>query len=124
MGRSKFDPNTYIEWLDKVPEEERRLLAKVIADRPIKDYDDLVAFSQSVMVEVLCGRIAPCVADAAGRWAEIMLTALAAKNTANGTPGEAYSDLLSALVAVQNEAPAIEAVYSEAEFEEKISEAV
>ena len=124
MGRSKFDPDTYIEWLDKVPEEERRLLATVIAERPIKDYDDLVAFSQSVMVEVLCGRIAPCVADAAGRWAEIMLTALAAKNTANGTPGEAYSDLLSALVAVQNEAPAIEAVYSEAEFVEKISEAV
>ena len=124
MGRSKFDPDTYIEWLDKVPEEERRVLAQVVADRPIRDYDDLVAFSQNVMVEVLCGRIAPCVADAAGRWAEIMLTALAAKNTAMGTPGEAYSDLLSALVAVQNEAPVLEAAYSDADFEETLSEAV
>ena len=45
----------------------------------------------------------------------IMMTALAAKNTANGTPGEAYSDLLNALIAVQEEAPVLEATYTETE---------
>lgn len=113
MGRSKFDPDTYIEWLDKVTPESRKLLAKVFSENPVTNYDELITFSQRVMVEVLCGNIAPCVADAAARWAEIMMTALAAKNTANGTPGEAYSDLLNALIAVQEEAPILEASYTE-----------
>jgi len=115
MGRSKFDPDTYIEWLDKVTPESRELLAKVFSENPVTNYDELITFSQRVMVEVLCGNIAPCVADAAARWAEIMMTALAAKNTANGTPGEAYSDLLNALIAVQEEAPVLEATYTETE---------
>lgn len=102
----------FLEWLELVPLERRQALTSLFSSHPISCYDDLVSFSQRVMVEVLSGSIPPCVADAAGRWAEITLTALAAKNTASGTPGEAYSDLVDALIAVREEAPQIEATYS------------
>lgn len=120
MGKNKFGSDGYAEWLDLVPVEERETLAAVLTENPVKNYDDLVSFSQTVMVHILCGNIAPCVADAASRWAELMLTALAAKHTASGTPGEAYSDLISALVAVKDEAPAIEAVYTAEVVDESV----
>lgn len=112
MGKNNFGSDGYAEWLELVPADERNALAVVLTENPVRSYDDLVSFSQTVMVQILCGNIAPCVADAAGRWAELMLTALAAKNTASGTPGEAYSDLITALVAVKDEIPQIEATYS------------
>tara|TARA_Y100000310_G_scaffold335697_1_gene418389 strand:+ start:592 stop:957 length:366 start_codon:yes stop_codon:yes gene_type:complete len=114
----------FLQWLEMVPASRRKALTTLFAENTIASYDDLVRFSQRVMVEVLSGNIPPCVADAAGRWAEITLTALAAKNTASGTPGDAYSDLVDALIAVREEAPVIEASYTTdaevLEFEEAV----
>ncbi len=120
MGRSKFDPNAFIDWLDRVPEESRQHLIAIFSESPITDYGGLVRFSQNVMVQVLSGNIAPVAAEAAARWAEIMLTSLAAKHSAAGTPGGAYADLVGALAAVQSEA--LEASYTEAEYAEAVNE--
>lgn len=120
MGRSKFDPNAFIDWLDRVPEENRKRLATIFSETPVTDYESLVKFSQSVMVQVLSGNIAPIAAEAAARWAEIMLTSLAAKHSAEGTTGGAYADLVGALAAVQSEA--IEASYTEVEYAEAVNE--
>ena len=84
----------------------------MIKKHPVKDYDDLVSFSQVLMAELMQGNITPAIAREARLWTELMFTVLATKNTALGTPEAAYSDVITALVAVRRESPRIEASYT------------
>jgi hypothetical protein len=102
----------YRNWLTLVPPEQRENIAALIKKHPVKDYDDLVSFSQVLMAELMQGNITPAIAREARLWTELMFTVLATKNTALGTPEAAYSDVITALVAVRRESPRIEASYT------------
>ena len=102
----------YRNWLTLVPPEQREKIASLIKKHPVKDYDDLVSFSQILLAELMQGNITPAIAREARLWTELMFTVLATKNTAMGTPEAAYSDVITALVAVRRESPRIEASYT------------
>ena len=103
MGRSKFDPDEYIEWLERVPQENRDQLAEILSQTTITTYDDVVSFSQKVMTHVLAGYIAPVAAEAAAINA-----------------GDTYVELIDALTQAQEDD--VEASYTT--IEESYAEAV
>ena len=121
MGRRKFDPDAYMEWLARVPEEGRMKLAEMFAEYEICDYDGLVRFSQQVMIQVLAGNIPPVAAEAASHWAEIMLTSLAAKKSDTLSSSGEYTDLVTMLTSIEDDA--VEASYTtvEAEYDEAVN---
>ena len=120
MGRSKFDPDEYIEWLERVPQENRDQLAEILSQTTITTYDDVVSFSQKVMTHVLAGYIAPVAAEAAVKWAEVMLASLAAREAAAINAGDTYVALIDALPQAQEDD--VEASYTT--IEESYAEAV
>ena len=120
MGRSKFDPDEYIEWLERVPQENRDHLAEILSQTTITTYDDVVSFSQKVMTHVLAGYIAPVAAEAAVKWAEVMLASLAAREAAAINAGDTYVELIDALTQAQEDD--VEASYTT--IEESYAEAV
>jgi hypothetical protein len=121
MGRRKFDPDAYVEWLTRVPEESRLQLAEMFSENEINDYDGLVRFSQQVMIQVLAGNIPPVAAEAASHWAEIMLTSLAAKKSDTLSTSGDYADLVTMLTSIEDDA--VEASYTtvEAEYDEAVN---
>jgi len=121
MGRRKFDPDAYVEWLTRVPEESRLQLAEMFSENEINDYDGLVRFSQQVMIQVLAGNIPPVAAEAASHWAEIMLTSLAAKKSQTLSTSGDYADLVTMLTSIEDDA--VEASYTtvEAEYDEAVN---
>lgn len=110
--RPRGEGPEYRNWLTLVPPEQREKIAALIKKHPVKDYDDLVSFSQILLAELMQGNITPAIAREARLWTELMFTVLATKNTAMGTPEAAYSDVITALVAVRRESPRIEASYT------------
>jgi len=102
----------YRSWLALVPPEQREAIASLVKKHQIKDYDDLVGFSQIILAEMIEGNITPAIAREARLWTEMMFTVLATKNSAMGTPEAAYSDVITALVQVRREAPKLEAAYT------------
>ena len=102
----------YSRWLTLVPEEKRKIVAKVLRDHPVKEYMDLVTLSQHLVAEILLGNLTPSIAKEVRLWVELMFTIMATENSAYGTPANAYSDIITALVAVKREAPKLEAAYS------------
>ncbi len=121
MGRRKFDPDAYVEWLTRVPEESRLQLAEMFSENEINDYDGLVRFSQQVMIQVLAGNIPPVAAEAASHWAEIMLTSLAAKKSDTLSTSGDYADLVTMLTSIEDDA--VEASYTtvEADYDEAVN---
>tara|TARA_R100001594_G_scaffold93176_1_gene127515 strand:+ start:3136 stop:3564 length:429 start_codon:yes stop_codon:yes gene_type:complete len=116
----------YLAWLGAVPQEERVAISEILSSIQVRTYDDLMAFSQRVLVEILAGRITPAVASEARGWAELMMMSIAAKNASQGTPASAYGDLIHALEDVKESSTLIEASYT-TEFElegepEKVAE--
>lgn len=105
----------YRSWLALVPPEEREAIAELVKKHKIKDYDDLVGFSQIILAEMIEGNITPAIAREARLWTEMMFTVLATKNSAMGTPEAAYSDVITALVQVRREAPKLQASYTTTE---------
>ncbi len=122
MGRSKFEPDEYIEWLERVPEEARNKMAIVFSNVSIETYEDVISFSQKVMVQVLCGNIPPVAADAAVRWAEVMLASFSAKEASAMNSGETYVELLDALTTVQDDEVSASYTTIEAEYAEAVNE--
>jgi len=102
----------YRSWLTLVPPEQREAIATLVKKHQIKDYDDLVGFTQIILAEMVEGNITPAIAREARLWTELMFTVLATKNSAMGTPEAAYSDVITALVQVRREAPKLEAAYT------------
>jgi len=121
MGRKKFDSDGYADWLERIPQESRMIMAKIFAEQEVEDYDGVIKFSKLVMVQVLAGNIPPVAAEAASKWAEIMLTSLAARQAATAGRGEAYSDLVGMLTAVEEDT--LEASYTtfEGEYDEAVN---
>jgi len=93
----------YASWLMLVPKEKRLEVSALIKEADIKEYDDLISFSTKIMAALMEGRITPVIARELRAWHELNFTVLATKNTANGTPQDAYSDVITALVAVKRE---------------------
>ena len=116
----------YLAWLGAVPQKERLAVSEILSSMQVRTYDDLMSFSQRVLVEILSGRITPAVASEARGWAELMMMSIAAKNASAGTPASAYGDLINALEDVKDSSALIEATYT-TEFEiepsvEKVAE--
>jgi hypothetical protein len=112
-GRPTVDTggSDYASWLMLVPKDKRKEVAVFISEHPVKDYDDLVSFSCKIMAALMEGRITPVVAKELRAWHELNFTILATKNTALGSPQDAYTDVVTALVAVQRERKQIRGDY-------------
>lgn len=93
----------YASWLMLVPKEKRLEISSLIKETDISEYDDLITFSTKIMAALMEGRITPVIARELRAWHELNFTVLATKNTAAGTPQDAYSDVITALVAVKRE---------------------
>ena len=114
-GRGTPNPgNDYSSWLMLVPKDKRKEIAKFIEEHPIKEYDDLVSFGCKIMAALMEGRITPVIAQELRHWHELNFTILAAKNTAAGTPENAYTDIVTALVQVKRETKQLRGDYFDA----------
>ena len=107
----------YAQWLLLVPKDKRREVAQFIRENPIKEYDDLIAFNCQIMAALIEGRITPVVATELRHWHELNFSVIAAKNSMRGTPEDAYTDVITALVQVKREAKKLRGDYFDAESE-------
>lgn len=121
-GGQTSEGSDYRSWLTLVPEEKRGVVAKLIKENPVTDYKGVIGLSQMMLAELVEGNLTPAVSREARHWTELIFTVIATENTALGTPDAAYSDVITALVAVRREAPKLEASYTvvDAEVPEKI----
>ena len=97
-----------------VPKDKRKEIAQFITEHPIEEYDDLVSFGCKIMAALMEGRITPIIAQELRAWHELNFTILAAKNTASGTPQDAYTDIVTALVQVKRETKQLRGDYFDA----------
>ena len=104
----------YSRWLMLVPKDKRKEIAQFITEHPIEEYDDLVSFGCKIMAALMEGRITPIIAQELRHWHELNFTILAAKNTASGTPQDAYTDIVTALVQVKRETKQLRGDYFDA----------
>tara|TARA_R110000744_G_scaffold265652_1_gene379748 strand:- start:323 stop:679 length:357 start_codon:yes stop_codon:yes gene_type:complete len=97
-----------------VPKDKRQEIAKFVEEHPIKDYDDLVGFSCKIMAALVEGRITPVIAQELRAWHELNFTIMATKNSAEGNPQDAYTDIVTALVQVKRETKQLRGDYFDA----------
>ena len=105
----------YSSWLMLVPKDKRKEIADFIRDNPIEEYDDLVSFGCTIMAALMEGRITPVVAQELRAWHELNFTILATKNSVEGSPQDAYTDIVTALVQVKRETKKLRGDYFNAE---------
>lgn len=74
----------YFLWLATVEPEERNRIATVLEEVDVKTPADLALLAQRMIVEVIRGNVAPEVADATHKWAELMLAALTVEAARTG----------------------------------------
>ena len=98
-----------------VPKDKRKEIADFIRDNPIQEYDDLVSFGCTIMAALMEGRITPVVAQELRAWHELNFTILATKNSVEGKPQDAYTDIVTALVQVKRETKKLRGDYFNAE---------
>jgi hypothetical protein len=114
-ARTTQNPGSdYSSWLMLVPKDKRKEIAKFITEHPVENYDDLVSFGCRIMAALMEGRITPVIAQELRHWHELNFTILAAKNTAAGTPQNAYTDIVTALVQVKRETKQLRGDYFDA----------
>ena len=106
------DGADYTAWLNTVPVDKREVISKFLRTNPINDYDDVMGFGQLLLAELMEGNITPVIAREARSYLEFLFTILATKNSAMGTPGDAYNDIISALITVKQSSPKLVASYS------------
>ena len=115
-NRSTPSPGAdYSSWLMLVPKDKRKEIADFIRDNPIQEYDDLVSFGCTIMAALMEGRITPVVAQELRAWHELNFTILATKNSVEGSPQDAYTDIVTALVQVKRETKKLRGDYFNAE---------
>lgn len=115
MGRPtvpKDDATEYSNWLRLVDSDKRALLRKYFTDQQLREYDDVLDFCKSVLGALVAGDLTPAIARETRLLLELMFTVVAAKNTASGTPEDAYTDIVAALVSVRKSSPRIQASYT------------
>jgi len=105
----------YAQWLMLVPKDKRQEVANFISDNPIKEYDDLVSFGCKIMAALMEGRITPVIAKELRAWHELNFTIIATKNSVEGSPQDAYTDIVTALVQVKRETKKLRGDYFTAE---------
>ena len=105
----------YASWLMLVPKDKRKEVADFVAQAQINTYDDLVGFSSKIMAALVEGRITPVVAQELRAWHELNFTILATKNSVDGSPQDAYTDIVTALVQVKRETKQLRGDYFTAE---------
>ena len=105
----------YSSWLMLVSKDKRKEIADFIRDNPIEEYDDLVSFGCTIMAALMEGRITPVVAQELRAWHELNFTILATKNSVEGSPQDAYTDIVTALVQVKRETKKLRGDYFNAE---------
>ena len=106
--------NDYAAWLMLVPKDKRQEIARFIEEHPIVEYDDLVSFSCKIMAALMEGRITPIIAKELRAWHELNFTIIAAKNSVEGNPQNAYTDIVTALIQVKRETNQIRGDYFDA----------
>lgn len=106
--------NDYASWLMLVPKEKRKEIAAFIEEHPIVEYDDLVSFGCKIMAALMEGRISPVIAQELRAWHELNFTIIAAKNSVSGSPQDAYTDIVTALVQVKRETKQLRGDYFDA----------
>jgi hypothetical protein len=106
------DGADYSAWLAQVPLDKREVISKFLRTNPVKDYEDVLNFSQFLLAELVEGNITPVIAREARNYLELIFTIIATKNSAMGTPGNAYMDIIGALISVKQEAPRLTASYT------------
>ena len=109
----------YAQWLMLVPKDKRIEVAEFIRSNPIATYDDLIRFNVQVMAALIEGRLTPVIATELRHWHELNFSIIAAKNSVNGTPQDAYTDVITALVQVKREAKKLRGDYFEVEAVEE-----
>lgn len=115
MGRPlqpRNDAAEYNNWLRLVDADKRKLLHEHFSQLKLREYDDVLDFCKAVLGELVAGNLTPAIARESRLLMELMFTVVAAKNTAAGTPEDAYTDIVAALVAVKRSAPRIQASYT------------
>ena len=105
----------YSAWLMLVPKDKRKEIAEFIKEHPIREYDDLVSFGCTIMAALMEGRITPIVAQELRAWHELNFTILATKNSVEGSPQDAYTDIVTALVQVKRETKKLRGDYFNAD---------
>ena len=105
VGRPRKKPEDpgqeYASWLRLVPKDKRREVATVLASAKLGNYGNLVDFSVYIMAALMEGRITPVIAQELRAWHELNFTILATKNSVAGTPQNAHTDIIAALVHVK-----------------------
>ena len=104
----------YASWLMLVPKDKRKEIAKFIEEHPIREYDDLVSFGCKIMAALMEGRITPIIAQELRAWHELNFTIIAAKNSVEGSPQDAYTDIVTALIQVKRETKQLRGDYFDA----------
>ena len=115
MGRPvqpRNDAAEYTNWLRLVDADKRKLLQQHFSQQKLREYDDVLDFCKAVLGELVAGNLTPAIARESRLLMELMFTVVAAKNTAAGTPEDAYTDIVAALVAVKKSSPRIQASYT------------
>ena len=119
IGRPRAASNSpgsdYAQWLMLVPKDKRLEVAEFIKGNPIRHYDDLIDFNIKIMAALMEGRLTPVIAAELRQWHELNFSVIAAKNSMNGSPQDAYTDIVTALVQVKREAKKLQGDYFEAE---------
>jgi hypothetical protein len=105
----------YASWLMLVPKDKRKEVADFVSQAQIDTYDDLVGFSSKIMAALVEGRITPVIAQELRAWHELNFTILATKNSVEGSPQDAYTDIVTALVQVKRETKQLRGDYFTAE---------
>jgi hypothetical protein len=113
--RSNVSPGAdYAQWLMLVPKDLRGEVAEFIRKHPLDTLEDLAEFNKVIMAAIMEGRITPIIASELRAWHELSFSIIAAKNSMNGSPENAYTDVITALVQVKRETKKIEPSYFEA----------
>ena len=114
--RSNVSPGAdYAQWLMLVPKGKRYEVAKFVTGCKLETYDDLIKFNVGIMAALMEGRITPIIAAELRHWHELNFSVIAAKNSSEGPPQDAYTDVITALVQVKREAKKIRGDYFDVE---------
>ena len=98
-----------------VPKDLRGEVAEFIRKHPLDTLEDLAEFNKVIMAAIMEGRITPVIASELRAWHELTFSIIAAKNSLDGSPENAYTDVITALVQVKRETKKIEPTYFEAD---------
>jgi hypothetical protein len=109
------DGADYSAWLNTVPTDKREVISKFLRSNPLNDYDDVLSFGQFLLAELMEGNITPVIAREARSYLEFLFTIIATKNSAMGTPGDAYTDIIGALITVKQSSPKLVGSYANQE---------